>query len=135
MAQAKRTISRMKRNGLVINLFKVVKPGEAAEYPQWMLKAEALSRSIEPMEVVYLDDLLMIKKEFENMASYLSYHVMSVNGNVERIESMDSRELWNQFKGYLRYSSDRMDMSRVVYLGNMLSELEYRLRETECREG
>ena len=135
MAQAKRTISRMKRNGLVINLFKVVKPGEAAEYPQWMLKAEALSRSIEPMEVVYLDDLLMIKKEFEDMASYLSYHVMSVNGNVERIKSMDSRELWNQFKGYLRYSSDRMDMSRVVYLGNMLFELEYRLRETECREG
>ena len=135
MAQAKRTISRMKRNGLVINLFKVVKPGEAAEYPQWMLKAEALSRSIEPMEVVYLDDLMMNKKEFENMASYLSYHVMSVNGNVERIESMDSRELWNQFKGYLRYSSDRMDMSRVVYLGNMLSELERRLRETECREG
>ena len=44
---------------------------------------------------------------------------------------MDSRELWEEFKGYLRYCYDRMNPGRIAYLGNMLCELRCRLENGE----
>ena len=103
-------------------------PEDYAETPS-MKKIADLYESIREMEFVYEDDLKKIISEFEDIAHDYPYYVMPIGGSLDKISQMETKDLWDEFKGYLDYCYDRMNPGRVVYLGNILCELETRLRE------
>ena len=108
---------------------RVVKgPEDYAETPG-MKAIWDLYESVKDMEVIYENDLQEVIREFENIARDYPYYVMHIDGSTEKIRNMETRELWDEFKGYLSYCYDRMNPGRIVYLGNMLEELQTRLRE------
>ena len=118
-----------KKRGLVVNIMRVVKgPEDHAETPG-MKAIWDLYESVKDMEVIYENDLREVIREFENIAQDYPYYVMHIDGSTEKIRNMETRELWDEFKGYLSYCYDRMNPGRIVYLGNMLEELQTRLRE------
>lgn len=111
---------------------RVVKGPEDYADTKGMRMIRALWEQIEPMEVIYLDDLKKVQKDFEDIASQYPYYVMWIDGgDIDKIKRMDTKDLWDEFKAYLNYCYDRMNPGRVVYLGNMLDELKSRLERGE----
>ena len=113
---------------------KVVKSEDSAE-PESMKEIRALYDSIKDMECIYLDDLKEVIREFEGIAFGYPYYVMYIDGSTDEIKSMSTKELWQEFKDYLIYCYDRMNPGRIVYLGNILVELEQRLKEKRRENG
>lgn len=127
-------MQRRKIRGLVVNIMRVVKSEDSAE-PESMKEIRALYDSIKDMEFIYPDDLKEVIMEFENIALGYPYHVMYIDGSTDKIKSMSTKELWQEFKDYLIYCYDRMNPGRIVYLGNILVELELRLKEKRRENG
>lgn len=127
-------MQRRKIRGLVVNIMKVVKSEDGAE-PESMKEIRALYDSIKDMEVIYFDDLKEVIREFEGIAFGYPYYVMYIDGSTDKIKSMSTKELWQEFKDYLIYCYDRMNPGRIVYLGNILVELEQRLKEKRRKNG
>ena len=127
-------MQRRKIRGLVVNIMKVVKSEDGAE-PESMKEIRALYDSIKDMEVIYFDDLKEVIREFEGIAFRYPYYVMYIDGSTDKIKSMSTKELWQEFKDYLIYCYDRMNPGRIVYLGNILVELEQRLKEKRRKNG
>ena len=118
-------------NGLVVNIMRVVKGPEDYAETKGMRLIRELHEQICPMEVVYLDDLEKVQRDFEDIASHYPYYVMRIDGGTDEIKAMDTKDLWDEFKAYLNYCYDRMNPGRIVYLGNMLDELRSRLERGE----
>ena len=110
---------------------RVVKGPEDYAETKGMRLIRELHEQIYPMEVVYLDDLKKVQRDFEDIASHYPYYVMRIDGNTDEIKAMDTKDLWDEFKAYLNYCYDRMNPGRIVYLGNMLDELRGRLERGE----
>ena len=113
--------------GLVVNVMRVVKGPEDIMETRGMKQIKALHDSIKGMDTIYPDDLKEVIREFESIASEYPYYVMYIDGSTDKIKNMGTKELWDEFKGYLLYCYDRMNPGRIVYLGNMLEELQSRL--------
>ena len=127
-------MQRRKIRGLVVNIMKVVKGPEDYAETKDMKEIRELYDSIKNMEVIYLDDLKEVIREFEGIALSYPYYVMYIDGSTDKIREMDSKELWEEFKSYLIYCYDRMNPGRIVYLGNILDELKTRLERQKRRE-
>ena len=113
--------------GLVVNVMRVVKGPEDIMETRGMKQIKTLHDSIKGMDTIYPDDLEEVIREFESIASEYPYYVMYIDGSTDKIKNMGTKELWEEFKGYLIYCYDRMNPGRIVYLGNMLEELQSRL--------
>ena len=72
-------------NGLVVNIMRVVKGPEDYAETKGMAMIWALWEQIEPMEVIYLDDLKKVQRDFEDIARYYPYYVMWIDGNTDKI--------------------------------------------------
>lgn len=127
-------MQRRKIRGLVVNIMRVVKGPEDYAETKDMKEIRELYDSIENMEVIYLDDLKKVIQEFEGIALNYPYYVMYIDGSTDKIREMDSKELWEEFKSYLIYCYDRMNPGRIVYLGNILEELQSRLEKKRREE-
>ena len=127
-------MQRRKIRGLVVNIMKVVKGPEDYAETKDMKEIRELYDSIKNMEVIYLDDLKKVIQEFEGIALSYPYYVMYIDGSTDKIREMDSKELWEEFKSYLIYCYDRMNPGRIVYLGNILEELQSRLEKKRREE-
>ena len=127
-------MQRRKIRGLVVNIMKVVKGPEDYAETKDMKEIRELYDSIKNMEVIYLDDLKKVIQEFEGIALSYPYYVMYIDGSTDKIRGMDSKELWEEFKSYLIYCYDRMNPGRIVYLGNILEELQSRLEKKRREE-
>ena len=72
-------------NGLVVNIMRVVKGPEDYAETKGMAMIWALWEQIEPMEVIYLDDLKKVQRDFEDIAGYHPYYIMWIDGNTDKI--------------------------------------------------
>ena len=127
-------MQRRKIRGLVVNIMKVVKGPEDYTEAKELKEILDLYHSIKDMEVIYLDDLDEVIREFEGIALGYPYYVMYIDGSTDKIKNMETKELWEEFKDYLIYCYDRLNPGRIVYLGNILEELKSRLEKQKRRE-
>lgn len=118
-------------NGLVLNVRKI-KMDEEKE-PAYRQRLKRMAQELEPMEVVYLDDLYEIINEFEDIVNESwVFHVELYSCDPEAFYTRDLKDIWKDFKGCLREDPDRMEGSDLLFMAMCLYELRRRLELSKC---